>query len=100
MNAKSSGSPRQTVSRLPKRAIEPDQVEQTQTDEEGRNHKRQTLYLPFGVHEQLREVAFQKRLSMQEVVRQALDMWFADNGLPSWDEAKKAWDAEKRGEQS
>jgi hypothetical protein len=25
---------------------------------------------------------------MQELVRQALDMLFEDNGLPSWDQAK------------
>jgi hypothetical protein len=51
--------------------------------------RRQTLYLPHGVHEQLREAAFAKRISMQEVIRRGLDLWFAQEGLPSWDEAKR-----------
>jgi hypothetical protein len=27
--------------------------------------------------------------SMQEVIRRGLDLWFAREGLPSWDEAKR-----------
>jgi hypothetical protein len=74
------------ISTLPKPIIE--QVAE-QIDEDGREVKRQTLYLPRGVHDQLREAAFGKRLSMQEVVRQALDMWFDEYGFSSWDEAKR-----------
>jgi hypothetical protein len=50
--------------------------------------KRQSLYLPAGVYEQLRKVAFDQRLHMQEIFRQGVDLWFAQNGLPSWDKAK------------
>lgn len=78
---------RATTSRLPKPIAE--QVAE-QIDRDGRDLKRQTLYLPRGVHEQLREAAFTKRVSMQEVIRQALNVCFADNGLPSWDEAKRS----------
>ena len=69
-----------TISRLPKPLTEEIAAE---IDEDGRDLKRQTLYLPRGVHDQLREFAFTKRVSMQEVVRRALDMLFTDNGLPS-----------------
>src|SRR5215475_8902439 len=76
-----------TVSALPKRrAAEP--VESEPVDQSGNKVKRQTLYLPFGVHDQLREAAFSKRISQQEIVRAALDLWFAQEGMPSWDEAK------------
>ena len=36
-----------------------------------------------------REAAFAKRISMQEVIRRGLDLWFAQEGLPSCDEAKR-----------
>jgi hypothetical protein len=51
--------------------------------------KRQTLYLPRGVYDQLREAAYVKRVSMQEIFRRAFDVWFADQGMDSWDEAKR-----------
>lgn len=54
--------------------------------------KRLTLYLPFGVHEKLREVAFARRINQQDIMRAALDLWLAKEGLGSWDEAKKAGD--------
>jgi hypothetical protein len=72
---------------LPKPTLTEEIAEQI--DKDGRDLKRQTLYLPRGVHDQLREAAFTKRVSMQEVIRQGLDLWFDDNGLPSWDEAKR-----------
>jgi len=40
-------------------------------------------------HIGLREAAFIKRISMQELVRQALNIWFANHGMPSWEEARK-----------
>lgn len=86
MKAKVGGM-RATISSLPK--LTADEPKPSRMDEDGRDLKRQTLYLPLGVHDQLREAAFSKRISMQKIVRQALDMWFADEGLPSWDEAKK-----------
>lgn len=87
MNEKPSGTSL-AVKNLPKPVTE--QPEVIEADEEdGRTCKRQTLYLPFGVHDQLREVAFSKRKSQQKIIREALDMWFAEHGLPSWDEAKR-----------
>jgi hypothetical protein len=80
---------RATIGKLPKPPKPIAEQVAEQIDADGRELKRQTLYLPPGVHDQLREAAFTKRVSMQEVVRQALDMWFADNGLQSWDEAKR-----------
>jgi hypothetical protein len=77
---------RATTSRLPKPITE---QAAEQLEEDSRDQIRQTLYLPRGVHDQLREAAFSKRISMQEVVRQALNMWFSDNGLATWDEAKR-----------
>jgi hypothetical protein len=53
------------------------------------DEKRQTLYLPLGVYEQLRKAAFDRGISMQGIVRKGIDLWFAANGLPSWDNAKK-----------
>ena len=73
---------------LPKRAPEPDLAAEAQSEVDD-GDKRQTLYLPHGVHEQLREAAFAKRISMQEVIRRGLDLWFAQEGLPAWEEAKR-----------
>ncbi len=47
---------------------------------------RQTLYLPKRVHDQIRDAAHAKRISQQEIFRQALDLWFSREGLASWDE--------------
>ena len=51
--------------------------------------RRQTLYLPPTVHEQLRLLAFQRKLSQQELFRQGLDLLFAREGLPSWEELEQ-----------
>ena len=45
---------------------------------------RQSFYLPRAVHEVLREQAFKRRISQQEIFRQALDLWLKEQGLPSW----------------
>ncbi|MGA7328485.1 MAG: ribbon-helix-helix domain-containing protein [Rhodomicrobium sp.] len=47
---------------------------------------RQTLYLPPAVHDQLRLLAFNRRESQQEIIRQGLNMLFEREGLPKWDE--------------
>ena len=52
------------------------------TDDKGT--VRQSFYLPRPVHEVLREQAFQRRISQQEIFRQALDLWLAREGLRSW----------------
>ena len=35
-----------------------------------------------GVHEALRKAAFDRRITMHAILREALDMWFASNGIP------------------
>ena len=50
---------------------------------------RQTLYLPPVVHEQLRLLAFQRKLSQQELFRRGLNLLFAREGLPSWEELEQ-----------
>lgn len=74
---------------LPKPITDTKPVMADPLDESGNHLKRQTLYLPFGVHDQLRDIAHDKRISQQEVFRRALDLYFAQEGLPNWDEAKK-----------
>lgn len=54
-----------------------------------RDTKRQTLYLPIAVHDQIRDLAHAKRCSQQELFRRALDHLFAEEGLPSWGELTK-----------
>jgi hypothetical protein len=53
---------------------------------DARGMRRQTLYLPPVVHEQLRLLAFQRKLSQQELFRQGLNLLFAREGLPSWED--------------
>ena len=56
---------------------------------DARGMRRQTLYLPPAVHEQLRLLAFQRKLSQQELFRQGLNLLFAREGLPSWEELEE-----------
>jgi hypothetical protein len=56
---------------------------------DGRGMRRQTLYLPPAVHEQLRLLAFNRRESQQELFRQGLNLLFACEGLPSWEEIEE-----------
>jgi hypothetical protein len=70
------------VSSLPRKVVKAE-VEQAMGDQE-KATVRQTLYLPKPVHDQIREAAFAKRISQQEIFRQALDLWFEHEGLPDW----------------
>jgi hypothetical protein len=56
---------------------------------DARGMRRQTLYLPPVVHEQLRLLAFQRKLSQQELFRRGLNLLFAREGLPSWEELEQ-----------
>lgn len=51
-----------------------------------RTHRRPmrsfTLLLKLETHEQLRLAAFERHLTMHEVIRRGLDMWFTAQGLP------------------
>ncbi len=49
---------------------------------------RQVMYMPKRVHDQIRELAFNKRCSQQELFRRAMNMLFSEEGLASWDELK------------
>jgi hypothetical protein len=71
---------------LPK-PIEPEAEQAEQLRD--RDIVKQTLYLPPGVHEQLREAAFSQRKSMQQIAREAFNLWFEKHGFALWDEAKK-----------
>ena len=55
-------------------------------EETNEGMKRQTLYMPAQVHEQLRDLAHTERVSQQKLIREAVDMLFANRGLKSWDE--------------
>jgi len=55
-----------------------------------KDDKRQTIHMPFGVHDQLRTLAFNERTSQQELLRQGVDMLFAARGVSSWDQCAKA----------
>ena len=66
--------------------VVPSQEEEAHDD---KDTKRQTLYLPIAVHDQIRDIAHAKRCSQQELFRRALDHLFAEEGLPSWGELTK-----------
>ena len=70
------------VAGLPKKAAH----EAEPIVEEEKASVRQTLYLPKAVHDQIRDAAHAKRHSQQELFRQALNLWFAQEGLASWEE--------------
>jgi hypothetical protein len=44
---------------------------------------QQTLYLPPAVHDQLRELAFARRVKMHAIILEGLDAVFRANGLKS-----------------
>lgn len=48
--------------------------------------KQQALYLKHPVHRQLRVLAFEEDKKMHDLCLEALDLLFADRGLPSIDE--------------
>ena len=91
MAQKTSGL-RSAASSLPKPVTETPPTPEV-VDENGNKLKRQTLYLPFGVHDLLRDIAFHERISQQELFRRAIDDWLKAGGYPSWDEAKRKGEA-------
>ena len=65
------------------------QEDQPETGQAGgrRPHvKQQALYLKHPVHRQLRLLAFDEEKKMHELCLEALDLLFANRGLPSIDE--------------
>ena len=56
---------------------------------DSRGMRRQTLYLPPSVHEQLRLLAFTRKESQQELFRKSLNLLFDREGLPSWEELEE-----------
>ena len=91
---------RSAASGLPKPDTKPESPPPPPEDD--RDEVRQTLYMPRGVYDQLRALAYTERTKMQKLVREGLNMLFADRALPSWDEAKREGEleAKRRGEQS
>ena len=57
-----------------------DTIAKTEPKGDARGMRRQTLYLPPVVHEQLRLLAFQRKLSQQELFRQGLNLLFCARG--------------------
>ena len=45
--------------------------------------KQHTAYLPHGVHEQLRRLAFEENRKIHDYLIEGLDRVFADRGLPA-----------------
>ena len=48
--------------------------------------RRQTLYLPPKVYEQIRAITIDKRISQQEFFRQAINLVFKGRGMALWQE--------------
>ncbi len=55
-----------------------------------RGMRRQTLYLPPDVYEQIRQITIMERTSQQAFFREAIDLAFAARGLRSWAELAPA----------
>lgn len=51
--------------------------------------KRQTVYLPEPVYEQIRTLAFQERRKMHDYLIEGLDLVFKNRGLKSIDQLTK-----------
>jgi hypothetical protein len=45
--------------------------------------KQHTAYLPLGVHEQLRRLAFEENRKIHDYLVEGIDRVFADRGLPA-----------------
>lgn len=70
---------------LPKLRTEDRPVEKVRDPKEA---ERFTLYMPPRVADQLRDLSHAERKKKQDLVREAMDMLFANRGCPSWDELK------------
>jgi hypothetical protein len=66
----------------------PPLIEPERLDERGM--RRQTLYLPPGVYEYIREMCHVRRCSQQKFFRDALDHYFKSIGGKGWDELEGA----------
>jgi hypothetical protein len=51
-----------------------------------RGLRRQTLYLPPAVYEQIRDQTIHDRISQQEFFRRVFDFYFRRHGMKGWDE--------------
>ncbi len=51
-----------------------------------RGMRRQTLYLPPAVYEQIRDQTIHDRISQQEFFRRVFDFYFKKHGMKGWDE--------------
>lgn len=78
---------RRVVTGLPKPLTEDDDAPLIAPDKPS-NVKRQTIYMPLKVHDQLRELSFNERKSQQQLIREALNMLFDNRGCPNWEDLK------------
>jgi hypothetical protein len=74
---------RATVKSLQSTVVEATAKEEPKGDSRGM--RRQTLYLPPAVHEQLRLLAFTRKTSQQDLFRRGLNLLFESEGMPSWE---------------
>jgi hypothetical protein len=74
------------VKGLPKK---PEAEQSGPLPKEERDVIRQTFYMPRGVHDQIRELAFKERCSQQELFRRGMNLLFKQEGLASWEELKR-----------
>ena len=87
-SAKSDSSFRDIAKSLPKResVIQPAQ-EESPVKLDHRGMVRQTIYMPPGVYEAVRDVAHAKHLSQQGVWREAMSLYLSTvAGIGTWDE--------------
>ncbi len=58
-----------------------------------------SFYLHPGVHEALKVMAHNMRVSQQEILRESFNLWLTSKDLPSWAEIVEAWEKEHEDKQ-
>lgn len=80
-------SMKRAVSTLPNRPIREEVADNGGEKVDERGMKRQTLYLPPGVYEAIRDVAYAQRVSKQEILRRAISLYLSrEAGIGTWEE--------------
>ena len=86
INARHAG---RTLSEVPRQPASPeiDIPQPEKLDERGL--RRQTLYLPPGVYEHIRDVCHARRISQQKYFREVFNAYFKANDGTTWDQLQK-----------
>ncbi len=72
---------------LPKAvSARPAETEPPKERGDARGMIRQTLYMPPSIHDQFRDLAYNKRMHQQELFREMANLLFEREGLPRWEE--------------